>query len=250
MPGSTDPPCVFLEWDSAHFGLRIARVPEGELTPSLMREVDAWCADNAIDCIYYLAGIDDPESRRVAGRNGFDLVDVRVELSRGLAGGGDRELSTNGAGAAVRRATGADLSPLKAIAGESHTNTRFYRDGRFAAERCRSMYEIWMEKCVNDDSGFVVVADVDGDVVGYVTGGTDSEGRGLIGLVGVKDAVRGRNIGSRMVRGALAGFREQGVEVVRVATQGENVAAQRLYQRCGFLTDSLYLWHHKWFRTP
>lgn len=32
-----------------------------------------------------------------------------------------------------------------------------------------------------------------------------------------------------------------------VATQGRNVQAQRLYQRCGFFTRSLGLSYHRWF---
>jgi len=32
-----------------------------------------------------------------------------------------------------------------------------------------------------------------------------------------------------------------------VVTQGRNLAAQRLYQRNGFVTASLQLWYHRWF---
>jgi ribosomal protein S18 acetylase RimI-like enzyme len=33
---------------------------------------------------------------------------------------------------------------------------------------------------------------------------------------------------------------------VSVVTQGRNVAAQRLYQRAGFVTASTQLWYHRW----
>ena len=45
---------------------------------------------------------------------------------------------------------------------------------------------------------------------------------------------------------ALDWFATQGVEKVTVVTQGRNGAAQRLYQRCGFVTGSIHLWYHKW----
>jgi hypothetical protein len=34
---------------------------------------------------------------------------------------------------------------------------------------------------------------------------------------------------------------------VNVVTQGRNSKAQRLYERCGFLTRSVQLWYHRWF---
>ena len=34
---------------------------------------------------------------------------------------------------------------------------------------------------------------------------------------------------------------------MKVVTQGRNIAGQRLYQRCGFLTRSVELWYHKWY---
>jgi hypothetical protein len=40
-----------------------------------------------------------------------------------------------------------------------------------------------------------------------------------------------------------------GAQDVAVVTQGRNGAAQRLYQRCGFVTHALDLWYHKWYST-
>jgi len=45
-------------------------------------------------------------------------------------------------------------------------------------------------------------------------------------------------------------FADQNASNITVVTQGRNVAAQRLYQRLGFVTRSLELTYHKWFYKP
>ena len=34
----------------------------------------------------------------------------------------------------------------------------------------------------------------------------------------------------------------------KIICVGRNYAAQRLFQKCGFITKSTELWYHKWFR--
>jgi dTDP-4-amino-4,6-dideoxy-D-galactose acyltransferase len=84
--------------------------------------------------------------------------------------------------------------------------------------------------------------------VGYVSchyNGTSHAAQ--IGLVGVDSAARGQGVGSTLVRAAGQWCRNQGARELTVVTQGKNRAAQRLYQRCGFLTQDLQFWYHKWF---
>src|SRR6185369_10458616 len=93
-----------LEWDSAHFGLRIARADLDDLRH--------WSAPPAVDCVYFLAQ-PDAESMRLAHQAGFRFVDERVTLAAdpGAAINND---------AAIRPAAPADLPELRRIAGESH----------------------------------------------------------------------------------------------------------------------------------
>ena len=42
-------------------------------------------------------------------------------------------------------------------------------------------------------------------------------------------------------------FEQEDAEKIRVVTQGRNVAAQRLYQKCGFASSSMEIWFHRWF---
>jgi RimJ/RimL family protein N-acetyltransferase len=45
----------------------------------------------------------------------------------------------------------------------------------------------------------------------------------------------------------MSWFAGQDIKTVHVVTQGRNTRAQRLYQRCGFVTRSMELWYHRWF---
>ena len=45
-------PCEMLPWDSEFFGLRIARVRGEMLSDELARNVNAWCAEHRVRCLY------------------------------------------------------------------------------------------------------------------------------------------------------------------------------------------------------
>jgi dTDP-4-amino-4,6-dideoxy-D-galactose acyltransferase len=80
-----------------------------------------------------------------------------------------------------------------------------------------------------------------------VTCHKNNQDRARIGLVGVAADQQGKGVGRSLVFGALAWFHKAGSKEVEVATQGRNLEAQRLYQRCGFLTSRVSVWYHKWF---
>ena len=82
--------------------------------------------------------------------------------------------------------------------------------------------------------------------VGYVSLHLLANGQGQIGLIGVGERARGKGVGKSLIYGSMDWLLAQNVEIERVATQGRNIAAQRLYQSCGFLTHSVQLWHHRW----
>jgi ribosomal protein S18 acetylase RimI-like enzyme len=230
-------PCRFLEWDSRHFGLRIARVESSRLTPELVASIRRWCGEKSIDCAYFLT--DDAASGRLAAEGGYRLVDVRVTLAR------DPEPAPDAEAGRVRRYDPADLPKLCRIARTSHRNTRFYVDGRFPASKCDELYEIWIRKSCEGEAQAVFVA-ADGETVeGYLTCHLEPSGEGKIGLVAVAEEGRGKGFGRALVLESLRWF---GVRRVSVVTQGANAGAMRLYESCGFRGRSEQLWYHGWFR--
>lgn len=236
-------PCTFLSWDSEFFGFRIARVNSQQLTSDLVSEIDAWREAETIDCLYFLADPNDSQTIRLAEDYGYRLVDLRLTFERKLIPDEVRPLMDS-----IRPFVERDLEPLIQIARTSYSDSRFYFDPCFPREKCELFYETWVRNSTNG-SGFAdmtLVAELNGLTAGFITSKCH-ETIGHIGLVGVAESARGRSLGLALVNNALRWFIEQGMERVQVVTQGRNIAAQRLYQRCGFLTSDLGLWYHKWF---
>jgi len=111
------------------------------------------------------------------------------------------------------------------------------------------LYETWIEKSCKGYADAVLVAELQGWPVGYISCHLLDQAEGQIGLFGVSADFQGKGLGQKLVNESLRWFAEQGMRQVTVVTQGRNCRAQRLYQRCGFLTRSVQLWYHRWFRS-
>jgi dTDP-4-amino-4,6-dideoxy-D-galactose acyltransferase len=239
------PLCTLLEWDSAFFGCRIARVEGDQLDAERNEQIMAWCAAERIDCLYFLCRSDDPASVRLAEDSSFRLVDLRVTLECVLHKG-ERPYPAAG----IRPVQPSDIPTLRDIAAVSHTDTRFYADPNFNRTRAAHLYSAWIEKSARGDADAVLVALAADKPAGYISCHLDGDSAGHIGLIAVAEHARGQRLGSLLVDHALAWFAQQNVTRAQVVTQGRNITAQRLYQRRGFVTHSVKLWYHRWFQHP
>lgn len=232
----------YLPWDSEHFGIRIGRIGSSRLTAALVAAVEEWAHSQKIDCLYLLAECD-PATMRLASGSGFRFVDIRSTFEINIS----QHISSE-KGWPFRMATVEDLPELRRIAGESHRGSRFYADGNFSPAACDELYRAWIEKSVRDTNfaTAVMVAEAEGRAVGYISSLISGD-RAQIGLVGLDSDHRGRGWGEKLVHHALSWLSNQGAMKVTVVTQGSNISAQRLYQKCGFLVSSVDLWYHRWF---
>lgn len=257
-----DPVCTYLEWDSQFFQRRIARLNRHRLDHATMAESAHWCRHQRIDCLYFLADSNDLETPRLAEANDFHLTDIRMTLEHAVARGstgvspvqrGERDARLSAEGAfipgnseGIRYAREDDLQALRTIARSSHHDTRFYFDGHFEREKCDLLYSTWIENSFRGFAQAVLVAESDGQPAAYLTCHLNDQAS-QIGLVGVGEGHRGKGLATKLVRAFLSWSREQGARRALVVTQGRNLAAQRLYQRNGFITASMDLWYHRWF---
>ncbi len=237
-----------LEWDSAFFERRIARILPSALTPAQLADITAWCQQQAIDCVYFLADAENAASNRLVEQNGFYLTDLRLifEYRQPQAAITPSPALSD---IAIRPFEPSDTDALVTIARRSYTDSRFYYDPCFPDRKADALYETWIRNST-DGSGFadeVLIAERNGLLLGYIS--CKRHGTlGDIGLVGVTESARGAGVGTALVDASLSWFAQNGCDRVQVITQGRNIGAQRLYQRCGFMTADLRLWYHRWFQ--
>jgi len=236
--------CRRLDWDSEFFACNVARLTVERLTEDTAAQALAWCECNRIDCLYFLADATDSTTVSSAENNGFHLVDVRLTLERQLK----NIPPASPIAGAIRLGTTLDGSVLGSIASQSHRDSRFYHDPQFPRSRCDALYQTWIENSLNGYAEAVLVAELEGKTVGYLSCHLPSPAAGRIGLFAVGSNARRRGLGRDLVRESLRWFASKGALRATVITQGRNVSAQRTYQRCGFETRSLQLWYHRWFR--
>jgi dTDP-4-amino-4,6-dideoxy-D-galactose acyltransferase len=240
----TDHVCSYLDWDSDFFKHRIARVNSRRLNGEILSSVLSWSEENSIDCLYFLADAADRESAVQATDNGFRFVDIRTTFERPLRG---EKIPGASSAPEIRLSVPEDVPILRALAGVSHRDSRFYFDPSFSEAECNALYETWIEKSCQGYADAVLVAELAGRAVGYISLHLNEDGTGQIGLIAVSAEARGHGLGKKLINESLRWFASHGASSVRVVTQGRNVIAQRLYQSFGFLVTSVEVWYHRWF---
>jgi GNAT superfamily N-acetyltransferase len=244
-----DEPCRFLEWDTSFFGWRIAKLLHSRLTEALISLVHEWCQERSIDCLYFLADSDDPRTIWLAEEHRFQLVEVRYTLERSLKDWDPDNRPLLDGGLTIRPPKAADIPTLQDIARTCYLDSRFYFDPHFSEDNWGAYYATWVKKSCEGGADLALVAEKDGQVVGYITGLIDPQNnQGIYELTGVKETERRTGVGQELFRSGLDWYVRHSVDTLWVATQGRNIVTQRMIQRHGFLSKSCQLYYHIWFR--
>lgn len=217
-----------MSWDTEFWGLPIAKADRAHV------DIDQWAADNTVGLMWLLIPSDRPEEAQEAEGRGWRFMDVRVELERPtVAMSGGLEPHRDG-----------DVEALVQIARTSHRITRFYADPTLDDERCDDLYEHWIRNSCAGWADSVIVTRTGGLPAGYITVHVDGDASS-IGLIAVDLDRRRAGMGFALVQNAVGAAHAAGASRMSVVTQGRNVAAQRLFQKCGFRTTRTDLWFHK-----
>jgi ribosomal protein S18 acetylase RimI-like enzyme len=242
-------PCELQTWDTEFFHCRIARVCGDTLNEEQALQIDDWSRSQRIRALYFLARADDPATIQTAEKHGFRLVDIRITFDCVLIHSHPPARPGPPEGINIRAVQADDMTGLQSMARTVHTDTRFFKDSHFPSQRAEDLYSTWITLETQGRAQMVwVAASVANQPLGYISCHLDRARRqGQIGLVGVSPQARRKGIGKNLVLSAMDWFRTQGVHTVTVVTQGNNQAAQRLYQQCGFLSQDLQIWYHKWY---
>ena len=244
MTGAPDTPALYLDWDSAFFDKRIGKVQTHILTQADARAVDEWANENHIDCVYYLADGSDLTSSTAAENDHYHLVDLRVTYQIDLSQAVPVAPITDH----IRKAKEEDLPLVRQMTRENHQISRFFADEHFSREKCKELYEVWIERDYRERDHFLWVWEENGQPLAYTSAYINPANCSAeIGLVGVHPDRRGQGMGLDLQIWVLRQLKTLGVNDVEVVTQGRNISAQNLYQRSGYRLKSIDFWYHKWF---
>lgn len=95
-----------------------------------------------------------------------------------------------------------------------------------------------------------LVAERDGEVLGYVAVERQQDGRGYIDFLGVDPAHRRQGIGAQLVRAGVAALTELGCDHFDLTVREANAGARALYASLGFVEERVILPFRRGFSLP
>ncbi len=232
--------------DEARFGVRIARIHD--LTPDSLEETLQFCRANSVQML--IARVLDQHIRFVQQLEdlGFRLMDTLVYYRRDLL---RTPLPETQDAALIRAVRPNEETVVREIAAQSFQGYfgHYHADPRLDQAACDAAYISWAERSCTDRSlaDEVLVAELDGQLVGFLTLRRNVPEQTEIVLNGVTPAAQGRGVYRELVSRALQQGAAWAAQEIIVSTQIVNLAPQKVWVRLGFEPYRFYYTFHKWF---
>lgn len=235
--------CTLLSWDSEHWGFPVARINDKRLTEDVAREAIRWCQERKVKCLYFAADGTCAKTLQLTWTNGFRFVDMRADMEKSLC----KSIPNQADLIRCREAVEDDLPTMEQLARTAHQDTRFFKDTNFDRTKAADLYSLWIARDFREYKVFAAVStDNPNKALGYISVSAAGGEVGRIGLVAVSPEARGCGLGHLLVEHASEWCRSRGADTVKVATQGTNIPALRLYEKCGFKVADVKVWFHLW----
>jgi len=234
-----------LQWDSDFFGFKIAKILPSNLKAVELENILESLKMQNVSLVYWATDPADEESQNAAKtHNGF-LVDKKITYLL--------DLNTRSSLFSMSRNVSIEeytevvaTAELETLAFQAGIFSRFNIDPKFSRKDFERLYKIWIQKSVTKTvADTVLVIKKNDKLVGMVTVG-EKNSYGYIGLLAVDESMRGKNIGISLVYAAQKCAAKKGLKFAQVVTQEDNVAACRLYEKCGYLIEKTEYYYHFW----
>jgi len=134
---------------------------------------------------------------------------------------------------------------LVQLAIESGIYSRFNIDEKIGRQNFEDLYTQWIIKSVSKEiANEVLVYKFADEITGFVTIG-EKNNRADIGIIAVDAGFRGKGIGKALMLAAENICSKKHI-YIQVVTQGDNIAACKLYESCGYTTEKVEYFYHLW----
>jgi GNAT superfamily N-acetyltransferase len=237
---------VFSAIDTERFGVPIARSPL--VAAADVDGVLNYCSEHGIAMAIVRCSTSDLAAVQRLERHGFRLMDTLVYYASDLL---KRPIPNDVGQVPVRPVSPGEEDTVRNIAAVAFGGYfgHYHADPRLDRAKCDEAYISWsVRSCISRDvAGHVLVADRNGDLLGFAAlrMNNDQEGEGV--LFGVAPQAQGLGIfRSFMVQG-MQWCKARGAQRVLMSTQITNLAVQKVWCRVGFEPSRSYYTFHKWF---
>ncbi|MFH1744171.1 MAG: GNAT family N-acetyltransferase [bacterium] len=152
----------------------------------------------------------------------------------------------------LREAGPSDAHQLAGIISRAHRHSHFFNDPHLPEAGRNSLFPVWIERSVNGMMDLVLVAEKEGDILGFASclvsrGLQEFVGHevGALDFIAVDPAAQGQGIGKRLLNAVFA-WLFQRVPVIELRTMVDNTAALTLYSRLGMVPVGSDHHYHCW----
>jgi len=235
--------------DEERFGIRVARASEVTLEdlPSIMH----FCRANSVVLLIARCLASELRAAQAMEREGFALMDTLVYYERDLV---NKTIPSDTGEILIRPIQLGEEHKVKAVAAESFRGYfgHYHADERLDRTKCDEAYMSWaFLSCVSRDvADEVLVAELDGSIVGFATLRLNSKEKGEGVLFGVAPSSQGQNIFRSLIIHGMEWCLSRGSTRMVYSTQITNIAVQKVLTRVGFEHSHAYYTFHKWFDRP
>jgi len=229
-----------LKWDSDFFGYDVAQIVLDnsgiDLLGSLINEVRS----KGIRLTYLFVPSADIDINQKVVDSGAICVDQKVVFSK--IPQAHKEIHNT----IIEFRKNSPDDKLVKLALQAGKYSRFRLDKNFKNNEYERLYTQWLLNSVAKKIAFeVLVAVSEKEIVGLTTLG-EKGNYADIGLVSVEESFSGRGIGTDLIHTAdNIAFRLK-YNQIKVVTQGENLNACKLYEKCNFKLESMTNVYHLW----
>jgi GNAT superfamily N-acetyltransferase len=231
--------------DEERFGVRIARAQD--VRSADVEALLAFCRAEDVQLLIARCPTTDIAAAQALEAAGAFLADTLVYYGRDLAATavpGERD------GGRVRPLHPGDAEAVRRVAAEAFRGYggHYHADPRLHPARCDETYSSWaFRSCTSRDvADRVLVAELDGEVAGFITLRLNSADEGEGALFAVAPAARRAGLGRSLLVRSLEWLAEQGRRRMVISTQVTNVRVQRIWTRLGFEPSHSFYTFHQW----
>lgn len=228
----------YLEWDSKIFNKKIGLINlnYGKLNNAIIREIDEFCLKEKYDCLFTKATNKEYDKMHILENNGFNLMDSIVTLKKELKK--EAQISED-EDFTYKILQESDLQDVTCIIDNLYSFGRFFVDRRLDDKDVNTLYKQWIGNEIKNKYIDVIGIEYKGKLVGFISckysmNYLDKNKEGIISLVGIDKSYQGLGIGKKLMSHVLDYFYKQGVNIVSVGTQIDNISALNLYITSGF----------------